>query len=366
VESATDEEPGALVAEYGALRGEQPSSERTRRLGEFIARLLRESGADAAVREVDPLLVAFRYEGRPFVIGVSSGGDEAAQLSVLAEALREPGSGAQTVLLSMSGFAGQSAWADSGGTVLWDRSHLEAAVCELVTLPDLLEASSRALFFNGRAYETLARLLLIPADDVPAGMGTPDLLPPPWPVLGTTYDGIPAQLVLCAEGGWDKPSGIAALDDSRLVVVTAGGLVGLDPIRGGTSWLMRLPGCVNEPLVLPDGSVLAACGNAVVRIVGDRLEAVAGGFDGNVHLLAGPGGEAWALSGYGASFGPGDGSLALTRIGAAVGDQHRYDVYFPAKVNAADWLDRLRFFLAANGHSAVVDLGHSTRVGRDS
>jgi hypothetical protein len=365
VEPAADEDPGALVAQYGALREEQPSGERTRRLGGLIARLLRESGADAAVREGDPVLVAFRHEGRPFVMGVSWEGDGAAQVGVLAEALRESAAGAQAVLLSMSGFAGQVA-GGSSGAVLWDRSHLEAAVCGLATLPGLLEASSRALFFNGAAHEPLVRLLAIPADDAPAGMGTPDLLPPPWPVLGTGYDGIAAQLVLGGEDGWDKPSGIAALDNGWLVVVTAGGLVGLDPIRGGTSWLMRLPGCVNEPLVLPDGSVLTVCGNAVVRVAGHRLEAVAGGFDGNVHLLAGPGGEAWALSGHGASFGPGDGSLALTRIGAAVGDQHRYDIYFPAKVNAAGWLGGLRFFLAANGHSAVVDLGRSTRVGRDS
>ena len=57
---------------------------------------------------------------------------------------------------------------------------------------------------------------------------------------------------------------------------------------------MRLPGCAGEPLVLPDGSVLAACGSPVVRVAASRLEAVAGGFDGNGHLLAGPRGEPWA------------------------------------------------------------------------
>src|SRR5713101_5065791 len=111
-------------------------------------------------------------------------------------------------------------------------------------------------------------------------MVTPDRRPPPWPVLAAGYDGIPAHLALGGEDGWDKPSGIAALGNNRLLVVTAGGLVELDVVRGGTSWRMRLPGCVNEPLVLADGSVLAACGGAVVRVTDDRLEAVAGGFDG--------------------------------------------------------------------------------------
>jgi hypothetical protein len=103
-------------------------------------------------------------------------------------------------------------------------------------------------------------------------------------------------------------------------------------------------------------AVLAACGSAIVRLADDRLEAVAGGFDGNVHLLEGPGGEPWALSGHGASFGSGDGSLALTRIGAKAGDQHRHDIYFQAKVNVAGWRGDLRFFLASTGQATGGDM----------
>jgi hypothetical protein len=57
--------------------------------------------------------------------------------------VRRSAAGAWVVLLSMSGFAGQVTGADTA--VLWDRSHLKAAVCGLVT-PQELEASSRALF----------------------------------------------------------------------------------------------------------------------------------------------------------------------------------------------------------------------------
>lgn len=367
VEPAAGEGPGGLVAEYGALREEPPSRQRTWRLGELIARLLRESGAEAALQDGDPLLVRFRLEGRPYVLAAWWLPGGAAQSAELGEPVRGPAAGARVVALSMSGFDGKGARTGADGTVLWDRSHLEALVCGLTTLPDLLEVSMSSLFLSGSAYTTLARLLAGPADVPPAEMATPDLLPPPWDALGPGYNGIQAQLVLGSGDGWDKPSGIAAVDDGHLVVVTGGGLVSLDLIRGGqTSWLMRLPGCANEPLVLADGSVLAVCGSAIVRVAGDRLEAVAGGFDGNVHLLAGPGGEPWALSGHGVSFGPGDGSLALTRLGAKAGDQHRYDIYFQAKVNAAGWLGGLRFFLASTGHSAVVDLARSTRVPRDS
>ena len=319
------------------------------------------------MQDGDPMLVRFRLDGRPFVMVVSWPPAGAAQTAGLVEAVRGLAAGVPVVVLSMSGFDGQAAGAGPDGAVLWDRSHLEALVCGLITLPHLLEVSTSALFLSGTAYQTLAQLLAGPADAPPAEMATPDRLPPPWAVLEAGYDGIQAQLVLGSGDGWDKPSGIAALDDGHLVVVTDGGLVGLDLIRGGqTSWLMQLPGCANEPLVLADGSVLAACGRAIVRVAADRLEAVAGGFDGNVHLMTGPGGEPWALSGYGASFGPGDGSLALTRLGAEVGDQHRYDIYFQTKVNAAGWVGGLRFFLASAGQSAVVDLASSTRVTRGS
>jgi hypothetical protein len=132
----------------------------------------------------------------------------------------------------MAGFAGQATDTDLGRTIMWDRTHLEAAVCGLVTLPDLLDASRRAALFGGTPYATLAQLLADGGGDSPARMMTPDRLPPPWPVPGTGYDGIPAELVPAADDGWDKPSGIAVLDAGRLVVVTEGGLVELDAARG--------------------------------------------------------------------------------------------------------------------------------------
>jgi len=366
VEPAVGEGPGALIADYGALREETPSRARTQWLGDLLVTLLRASGIEAALRDQGPLVLVFRHDGQQFAMGVAWAGEAAGGQAAddFARAVRQTAPAASVILLSMSGFTGPVTVTDSGRTLLWDRTHLEAVVCGLVTLPDLLEASISAAFVGGVPYETLARLLAGSDRDACAGMATPDRLPSPWPVLEQAYDGIPARLVLVGEEGWDKPSGIAALDAARLVVVTAGGLAELDTARGGRSWIMRLPGCVNEPLVLPDGSVLAACNSAVVRVRDSRLEAVAGGFGGNVHLLAGPDGEPWALSGHGAAFGT-EASLALTRIGARAGDQHRYDIHFDAQVHTAGWLDGLRFFLAAAGHSAVVDLGRSTRVDRD-
>jgi hypothetical protein len=361
---AVSEEPGALAAEYGALREQPPSRERTGQLGEMLVGLLRDSGTDATVRGEDPPVVVLHHEGSPHVIGLAWGGQAGNEFAMM---VRQFAAGAPVVLLSMAGFVGQSAGqvtgTDLGRTIMWDRTHAEAAVCGLVTLPDLLDASRRAALFSSRPYATLAQLLADPVGDAPARMRTPDRLAPPWPLPGAGYDGIPADLALTAEDGWGRPSGIAALDARRLVVVTAGGLIELDAARGGTSWILQLPGCVNEPLVLADGSVLAACNNAISRVAGGNLEAIAGGFDGNVHLLAGPDGQPWALSGYGAAFG-GNSTLALTRLGTRAGDQHRYDIQFPVQVHTAGWLDGLRFFLAGDSQSAVVDLGRSTRVTR--
>jgi hypothetical protein len=331
---------------------------------------MRESGIEAAFRNQDPPIVAFRHGGQQFMMGLAWA-DEVGNWQAadeFARSVRQAAYGGTVVLLSMPGFtpnaAGAAAVADPSRTLMWDRTHLEAVLCGLVALPDLLEASIGAAFFDNMPYATLARLLTGSGEADRAGMATPDRLPPPWAVLGDAYNGIPAAVAFLGEEGWDQPSGIAALDADRLVIVTAAGLVELNAVRGGTTWIMRLADSVNEPLVMPDGSVLVACRHAVVRIKDGVLEAAAGGFDANIHLLAGPDGEPWALSGLGAAFGTEQSTLALTRIGARVSDQHRFDIHFDAQVHTAGWLDGHRFFLAAAGHSAVIDLSRSTRVDR--
>jgi hypothetical protein len=182
VEAAVGEDPGGLVAEYGALRDEPPSRELGRQLGELIVTLLQEAGIDAAVRDRDqePLLVVFRHEGRPYVMGIPCAAEsDGPAAEEFAQAVHRSAAGASVILLSVTGFTTQAAGAASGGTVLWDRTHLEAVVCGLVTLPGLLEASSSAAFFGNTAYQRLDRLLASPDAAAPARMATPDRLPPP-------------------------------------------------------------------------------------------------------------------------------------------------------------------------------------------
>lgn len=361
----------ALIAAYGDLQEEPPSEDRTRQFGRLVVDLLRSSGVDAALRLQDAPVVAFRHDGQHYLMGLTwaerpMDGSAAAELVRSMRATADDGT---VMVLSMSGFTPSTAdrvvGSDSSRTLLWDRTHFEAAVCGVATVPDLLAIGSRSVFLEGVPYVSVAAMLVGADEAACPRMATPDLLPAPWPVLKEPYEGIPAQLVLVGEDGWDQPSGIAALDVDRLVVVTAGGLVELDTARGVTSWIIRLAGCTNEPLVMPDGSVLAVCNNAVVRVTNGRLEAVAGGFSGGVHVLAGPDGEPWVLSGIGPTFGTGQGTLALTRIGDRVGRQHRHDIHFDADIHTAGWLEQRRFFLAAAGHSTVIDLNRSSRVDKD-
>jgi hypothetical protein len=360
-----------LIAAYRDLREEDASPDRIRHLGDLIVDLLREFGFEAAVRVRESPMVIFRHDSQPFLLGLSWTAEplDPAVMTGLLQALKADSGDATVILLSMSGYHSEAAASAAGTaparTLLWDRVHLEAILCGLVSVSDLVAAGARIAFFNAAPYSTLTRQLAGAGEGTLPRMFTPDLLAPPWPVLDEAYVGTRAQLALVGEDGWDMPSGIAALHAGRLVVVTDGGLVELDPRSGVTSSMLQLPGCANEPLVLPDGSVLVACNSAIVRVRDGEVEALAGGFSGNVRLLAGPRGEPWVLSGTGPMFGDVQGSLALSRLGKRVGDQHRYDVQFTADVHTASWLEERRFFVAAAGHSAVVDLNRTSRVERE-
>ncbi|MGW2911280.1 serine/threonine-protein kinase [Streptomyces asoensis] len=142
------------------------------------------------------------------------------------------------------------------------------------------------------------------------------------------------------------------------------GLLAVDTVRGHAHWHLALPGCHGAPVVREDGTVLVLCGSALLRWHDGQLNAIAGGFDDGAVLLPGPEGEPWVLSGSGVTHGTGQGTLALTRAGDQAGDQVSYPITFNASVRSALWLDRRRFFLAASGHSAVVDLARTTDAGQ--
>ncbi|HEY1705668.1 MAG TPA: hypothetical protein VGG75_38775 [Trebonia sp.] len=200
--------------------------DRVRLLGGLVVRLLRRSGISGAVRGDGPLAtVAFRYSGHPYVVGLAQTAEwELPATEAAVHETRRSAPGASAVVLSISGFeermASTVAGSDWGGTVLWDRGHLEAVLCGLVPLTELLDASINAAFFRNAPYEPLIRLLPASSDEaaddgssdeafaggLPPQMATPDQLPPPWPVTGPGARA-EAQVVLVGEEGWPRPSG---------------------------------------------------------------------------------------------------------------------------------------------------------------
>lgn len=366
MEPIFDNELSALIAAYGGVREARPSPRRCRRIAKLVADLLALSGLESIPRSADVPVLALRHDGATVLIvtvwtGQAMTHDE---LNTVVATLRDPFGPDTVIVLSMSGFSGGHSAAAAripARLVLWDRTHLEAALCGLVTMHNLLELTLRSALLQGVARPTLAALLTLPDRGGLARMRTPDLAPPLWPLFQEPYTGVPAELVLVGEDGWEPSTGIAALDEHRLLVTTVAGVVELNAARGTTSWLTRLPGCVNDTVAQSDGSVLVVCHQAVVRVTDGSLIAVAGGFTGDVHLIAGPDGDTWVLSGIAHTYGS-PGSLALTRIGDHVGQQQRYDIHFPANVHTAGWLADRRFFLAAAGHCAVIDLDRRARV----
>ncbi|MEU5476787.1 serine/threonine-protein kinase [Streptomyces mirabilis] len=249
----------------------------------------------------------------------------------------------------------------SGLGVLVDRTHLEAAATGLLPLAQLVHD----LYSRHLAHAPLAELT---AGGEPAAQAW-HLVPParltsPPAVETRTWAGVAAEALLVGQPQQARPTGLAWLSDNTLLMTCPDGLLNVDLTRGHAHWHLPLPGCHGAPLVRDDGAVWVMCGTALVRWHDGRLDAVAGGFEDGAVLLPGPDGEPWVLSGSGVTFGAGDGTLALTRVGELAGEQMRYPITFEAAVRSAVWLDRRRFFLAASGNSAVIDLARTTDAGQ--
>ncbi|WP_331752801.1 protein kinase (plasmid) [Streptomyces sp. NBC_00637] len=361
-----------LLAEYGQCHGDEvPEQDRHHLLVDVVAALIRRTDAEATVdyRSQDAPAVFFELDGRDYAITVTaaSGTDaaESARAAVQALEQRDLGPGVRWILVfarTAGGAVDDALRAVMGARgVLLDQDHLEAAVCALAPLATLIRSAFRT---PRPPYTPLHELLLQePAEPAPA------LCVPARPsgavtVPDRTEPGIEASVVLAGEDWPLTPSGLAWESAERALITTEAGLAEVDLRRGGVRWRLPLPGVHGAAVVLPDGAVCVPCGPAVVMWHGGELRAVGGGFEANANLLLGPDASVWVLSGSGATLGTGTGStLALTRLGDEVGDQQRFSIAFDAAVRSAGWLDGRRFFLAASGHSAVVDLAVGTSAG---
>ncbi|MGW4724922.1 protein kinase domain-containing protein [Streptomyces sp. NPDC004291] len=369
------DEAQALLADYGQWTKDDTltTAERHEALVELVAALLARTAADGSVRRVKlygPPGLCFEHEGRDYLLSLAIGPMDAMSRAVLS-AHRSGQESERWALLW---------WTDSVPThddeldraedavrafgVVLDRTHLEAAVAGLYSLPELI----RDTFRRRVPYVPLAQLLTDSRPPEPAWPMTPaERLDPAIRVEMESQTALTAELLLMGVRALtDPPSGLAALawrGGTSLVITGAHGVMEVGR-RGAARWRLQLPGCHGTPLLQPDDALLVMCGPALVRWHDGVLTVPAGAFEEGAQLLAGPGGEPWVLSGSGVTFGTGDGTLALTRVGDQLGDQLRYPIAFEAAVRSAVWLDGRRFLLAAGGHSAVVDLGRSTDAGR--
>jgi serine/threonine protein kinase len=370
-EVTLDEGQPALIVRYGQLVDDEvPPAQRADQLADILVQLAADGGLPA--RRAAPVLglhpaVALHVNGLPYLVVVNWSPDQAspAQVLDLQRASARPGIG--LVLVSMSGFSEmQLSHADHEPiAVLMDSSHVEAMLCGLAPVEWLIgQASDRALF-EGVAYTSLTDLLVEAGRPAPPDFVTADRLPAPWDMCVQAADGVQVRHLFSGVAGWSEPLGLAIAEAGHLLVTTAAGIVEVDRKRGTTDWLLPLDGCHGDPLPRADGSILTLCGPAVVAWKDGTLTPIAGDLDDARSLIAGPGEDPWVLSGYGPSLGVGTGPLALTRLGRRAGQQQKRHIVFGADVLNAGWLGELRFFLAAAGHSAVIDLARSTRVQRE-
>ncbi|MEH0515260.1 hypothetical protein QBC31_31850 [Streptomyces sp. B21-079] len=361
-----------LLAEYGQCHSDEVSEpDRHRLLVNVVAALIRRTDAEATVdyHSPDDPAVFFELAGRDYLITVTaaSGTDvaESARAAVRALDQRDLPPGVRWVLVCARTPAGA---VDDGlravlgkRGVLFDRNHLEAAVCALVPLATLIRSAFRT---PRPPYTPLHELLLQEPEEPAPALSLPTRPSGPVTVPARTEPGIVASVLLAGEDWPLPPSGLAWESAERALITTEAGLAEVDLQRGGVRWRLPLPGVYGAAVVLPDGAVCVPCGHAVVMWRDGELRPVGGGFEQHASLLLGPDASVWVLSGSGATFGAGTGStLALTRLSDEVGEQQRFSIAFDAAVRSAYWLDERRFFLAASGHSAVVDLAVGTSVG---
>lgn len=360
-----------LLAEYGRVHSDAlPEQERHRLLVDVVAALIRRSDPDATAVYRSPYepAVFFELAGRDYAITVTTAvGKDVATAARVAVTARERDlvAGVRWVLICARA-AGQEIGAEVSAVlraqgVLLDRDHLEAAVCDLVPLTTLI----RAAFRPPRPPHTPLHEFLLhePSEPAPAlALAARSAGAPSGP--SRTPAAIDLRVVLAGESWPVRPSGMAWESAERALITTEVGVAEVDLRRGGTKWRLSLPGVHGDAAVPADDSVWVLCGPAVVQWHEGVLRAVGGGFEANASLLLGPDSSVWVLSGSGATLGTGTGStLALTRLDEQVGDQQRFAIDFDAAVRSAAWLGERRFFLAAGGHSAVVDLAVTTSAG---
>ncbi|MFJ8203234.1 serine/threonine-protein kinase [Micromonospora chalcea] len=359
-----------LIARYGQLLGgDHDERERSELLLDILYDLLTASGVQ--LRPAAPLVgesptLGLRRGDRKLLLDlVWRDSPLTSQDVAMWHQAAQRRSNMQVALISMSGFndhASEATDPQSSTVILLDRTHVEAALCGLLTIEEAMQEVGDRAVFDGKAFTHLTELLLTAPRHEPPSFVSFTRSPMPWELEIAAAGEVSLQHLLSGGAGWGEITGFT-VDGARMLITTGEGVIEVDTLRGTAHWLLPLAGCSGSALASADGGILVRRGSAVVEWKDDVLTPIAGNLSDARMLLWGPGGQAWALCGNGAELG--GAMLALVRLGGTVGDQQRYSISFNANVLSAVWLGNLRFFLGAEGHSAVVDLGRGTMVRRE-
>ncbi|MFV2021984.1 protein kinase domain-containing protein [Micromonospora sp. LOL_023] len=360
-----DAHTNELIAAYGALLdGAATELDRVDRLSDLVVGVL--SRYEVKARRSRPgVLTSTRTVAVPLPsMNISmeiAGIDEPLTAAHVAMVGTRATARLRPAVLSMQGFDAESVEV-SDDVMLLDRHHLEAMLGGLVNPVELLEAAAQQATFEAQPYMSLTRFLTIQQPAPCLQFAPPDRVPPPWELVDRVEGDVRARQVLGGRPGWPEMTGMAVIDDRRLLLTTADGLIEVDVRRGTGTWFLAMRGLRGSPLVRGDGSVLVICHDTVIAYCDEKVVPIAGGLRGAVGLCADREGDAWVLSGTGVEFGEGSVTLSLTRVGDQFGRQQTYAVGFNASVHGVTWLHGRSFYLAAGGNSGVVDLCRSSAV----
>lgn len=267
------------------------------------------------------------------------------------------------VLLSMSGYADDAqsgTWRrEQTGTLLLDRSHMEAMLSGLLSPYDLIATLLKRAHPRQAVYATVRDV--VGAHNVPA----PAPFATGMPVGRTsliveTAAAIQAEVVLHSSQSTEVlAEGLAVDAEEWLLVTMPDGVARINLDTGAIEWAVPVPFCHGVPRPCADGSLLVVCGEAVLRWDGGNFQIVGSGFTPEASMLPGPVDEAWVTDCERTS-NTAQWAVTLTRLGNALGEEKRYTIPLDHNARTATWLSGHRFFLAGDGQFSIVDLDAQT------
>lgn len=198
-----------LIARYGQLLGgDHDERERSELLLDILYELLTASGVQ--LRPATPLVgesptLGLRRGDTKLLLGLVWRDSPLTSLDVAMwqQAARRR-SNMQVALISMSGFndhAGEATDPQSSTVILLDRSHVEAALCGLLTIEEAMQEVGDRVVFDGMAFTHLTELLLTAPRHDPPSFVSFTRAPMPWELEIAVAGEVSLQHLLSGGGG---------------------------------------------------------------------------------------------------------------------------------------------------------------------